>query len=244
MWERSRIDAMLATIHGYDYKFVHTTEYINHSRSGVWTKVSALADILRSYDIVVSIDADSIFRHLHLPYEWLMNRWNITLDTSVAMPLDPNWDINTDTQLGYTLNKFGVLNPNAGFVTAQNLPRTFEILRAWDSCPDNESRYPGCSRFRENWPAEQGAFGEYVRYEFNRDTDFKAFNCTDGNGFPEQGSECLGLFVRHFTTGKDKLKSGVGDALLSTFMGLAQGDMMRKKEEFVIQRDTNEIHTE
>lgn len=229
-----------ATIHGYDYKFIHTSEWYNKSRDDVWTKVPALRDTLKDYRFVVMIDADAIFRNLHLPYEWLLNRWNITEETSIAMPLDPEWYEDSHEPIGYTYNKYHEINPNAGFVTAQNLPRTFEMLDAWVSCPDDEERFPGCDHFRAGWPAEQGAFGEHIRYEFNRSTDFKAFNCTDGNGFPSQNSECKGLFVRHFTTGKGDLKPAVGDTLLQSLFQRTHGDIMRRWGDVKIERNSTQ----
>jgi hypothetical protein len=231
---------LTATIHGYDYKFIHTSQWFNGSRDDVWTKVPALADTLKDYRFVVMIDADAIFRNLNLPYEWLLNRWNFTEDTSIAMPLDPVMDVNTHQPIGYTNNKFGEVNPNAGFVTAQNLPRTFDMIEAWISCPEDKERFPGCDSFRHGWPAEQGAFGEHIRYEFDRDTDFKSFNCTDGNGFPSQGSECRGLFVRHFTTGKGELKGGVGDSLLQSLFLRTHGDIMRKWGDVKIERNSTQ----
>jgi hypothetical protein len=186
------------------------------------------------------IDADAIFRNLNLPYEWLLNRWNFTEDTSIAMPLDPVWDVRTNQTIGYTNNKYGEVNPNAGFVTAQNNARTFEMIKAWISCPDDEERFPGCDRFRRGWPAEQGAFGEHVRYEFDRETDFKSFDCTDGNGFPGQGSECQGLFIRHFTTGKGELKGAVGDSLLQSVFARTHSDIMRRWGDVAIERNSTQ----
>lgn len=187
------------------------------------------------------IDADAIFRNLNLPYEWLLNRWNFTEDTSFTMPLDPVWDVNTGGKIGYTNNKYGVVNPNAGFITAQNLPRTFDMLDDWVSCPDNEEEFEGCDNFRHGWPAEQGAFGEHIRYKYNATTDFRSFNCTDGNGFPEQGSECRGIFVRHFTTGKEHLKPNTGDALLQTIMSRTHSEMFQNYNDVVVERNSTEI---
>lgn len=190
---------------------------------------------------MVMIDADAIFRNLNLPYEWLLNRWNFTEDTSLSMPLDPVWDFNKDEPLGYTNNKYGAVNPNAGFITAQNLPRTTSILDDWISCPDNEREFEGCDRFREGWPAEQGAFGEHIRYKYNQTTDFRSFDCSDGNGFPFQGTECIGIFVRHFTTGKDQLKPGTGDALLQTMMARTHGEIFQNYGNIVVERNSTEM---
>ncbi|KAE9968345.1 hypothetical protein Vi05172_g5658 [Venturia inaequalis] len=232
---------LYAKIHGYDYKFIHTTEWHNKSREDVWTKIPTLRETLKDYRIVVMIDADAIFRNLNLPYEWLLNRWNFTEETSFTMPLDPVWDVNTGGRIGYTNNKYGVVNPNAGFITAQNLPRTFDMLDDWVSCPDNEEEFEGCDDFRSGWPAEQGVFGEYIRYKYNETTDFRSFDCSDGNGFPEQGSECRGIFVRHFTTGKGHLKPNTGDALLQTMMLRTHSEIFQNYGDVVVERNSTEI---
>ena len=199
----------------------------------------ALASVLPQYDIVVVADADAIFRHLYLPYEFLLNRWGITPQTSFAMPLDVAWDTKSNTSLGYTNNRFGEVNPNNGFITALNLPRTFEMLHAWNDCPDEPNRFPGCDRFRGHWPADQGAFGEYIRYEFGRSTDFHAFSCDDAVGFPWQDSECRGVFIRHFTTWKDGVKGGVADSVLTPILGMAQQGILGS----MVDRTSNEMWT-
>lgn len=178
------------------------------------------------------IDADAIIRHLDLPFEWLLNRWNFTMDTSMAMPYD--------VDLGFTKNKFGDLNPNAGVVLAQNLPRTFEMLDAWVGCPDNIEE---CDGFRHGWPAEQGAFGEIIRYRYNRTSDFMFLSCDDAMGFPSQGTECKGRFVRHFTTSKGEIKQATGDALLQTIMARTQMEMLGgfDHEGVTVMKDTSEI---
>lgn len=225
---------LYAQIHGYDYKHIHTPQYnktaSNDTRSAYWTKIPAMSDTLRDYTIVVTLDADAIFRNLELPYEWLLNRWKVTPETSFAAPLDPAWKQNH--------NKFGRLNTNAGFVTVQNLPRTHEMLRAWDACPVAN---PDCKHFSEGWPAEQGAFGEFVRYAFNRSSDVREFPCTDGNGFPEMKTECVGLFVTHYTIDKKYLKGGVADSLARSVMSIARDGLMEGREEFVDERRSNEF---
>jgi hypothetical protein len=179
-----------AMIHGYSYHFIQTTPFSD--RAPYWTKIPALAETLSNIGcaFTVSIDADATFMNLNLPFEWLMNRWNITPQTALSMAEDPNVDKNRDPR-GH------LINLNCGFVMAQNLPRTQEILKAWASCPDNEQMYPGCGRWKKPWPAEQAAFGEYIRYQFNESTDINAVPCNEANGFPDGGEGCNGLFVRH-----------------------------------------------
>lgn len=111
---------LYATIHGYRYHFIRSNSYPldgttdGLERDNVWKRVPALASVLANglppkYDtglsmgstlaanndrceVVVLIDADAVFQHLELPFEWLMNRWNITPLTSIAMPLDTEWN--------------------------------------------------------------------------------------------------------------------------------------------------------
>jgi len=133
--------------------------------------------------------------NLNLPLEWLFNRWNITHETSLSLPLDPDEPQNKDRTRGNT-------NLNCGFVIAQNLPRTHEILEAWQQCPDLPNRFPDCEKWKVTWPAEQAAFGEYIRYAFNKTEDIKEIPCDEANGFPGSGSECRGVFVRHHWSDK------------------------------------------
>lgn len=171
--------------------------------------------------IVAVIDADVVFQHLELPFEWLMNRWNITEETSLAMPWDVEYYTNNNGKkkiIHWTHDPKGLLSINAGVVIAHSLPRTKEIVEAWVSCPD-DPRFPGCSKLRHGWPAEQGAFADYIRYAYNKPTDLKTIPCSDANGFPGQNMECDGTFLRHFTTAKQSTKLDVGFGILD---GLAK----------------------
>lgn len=206
---------LYAAIHGYDYKYIHTTEWPNSARDNVWTKIPALRELLKQYRLVLSMDGDAIFTNLELPFEWLLNRWNFTMETSIAMP----WDVDT----WYTYNKYGDLNPNAGVALAQNLDRTFEILDTWIGCPDH---IEDCDHFRHGWPAEQGAFGDYIIPHFNETTDFMGVSCDDAMGFPNQGFGCKGNFIRHFTTGKDQVKGAMSNVLMQTLMSRTRMEML------------------
>lgn len=184
-------------------------------------------------EVVVLLDADAIFEHLELPFEWLMNRWNITRHTSLAMPLGTQWNTtNPDSvsPLDFTLNSKGDLNPNDGFIVAINSPRTMLILDAWNNCPNDNDRFPGCTRFKDGWLGELGAFGEYIPYIFNRDneegTDLRMLPCTEANGFPGQYTECEGIFVRHFTTAKHQMKQRVAESIARPLMATMQRIMM------------------
>jgi hypothetical protein len=137
----------------------------------------------------------------------MLNRWNVTKSTSLTLAFDPDEPQNKDAARNGTLL-------NCGFVVAQNLPRTFEILDAWSHCPDTEERYPGCSRWKTTWPAEQAAFGEYIRYDFDGAHDIHTVPCDEANGFPTSGTECSGRFVRHHWTDKGLVRGMVNDAVM------------------------------
>ena len=183
--------------------------------------------------IVISIDHDAIFQNLGLPVEWLLNRWNFTRNTSFAMALDNHWTQNEDEQ--------HVLNINAGFIVAQHLDRTQEILRAWDSCPSNETVFPGCRKFITNWPAEQGAWGNFMRRTFNETDDYIEIPCTEANGFPGMGTECWGCLIRHYTIGKDRIRGGVASSLAQAVFGMARNEMLQKEDEVKIRRQSNDF---
>ena len=151
-----------AQIHGYDYKFYNAHHMAEHHDT--WIKPHVLYELLHSYRFVVFIDADAILQHLEVPIEWLFNRWGITPSTSIAMPWDVQTSENGDDH--HSEDSKGKLVLNTGFIVAQALPLTFEMLDAWRTCT-TEKRYQGCGAWKEMWSHEQRAFSEYVRYDFN-----------------------------------------------------------------------------
>lgn len=186
------------------------------------------------------LDPDAVFMHLTLPYNFLLNRWNFTFETSIAAPNDTAY-FPDGGRVPNMFDSHDNVRINAGFITAQNIPKTFELIKAWDSCPDNEERFPGCSFLRQNWPGEQGALGDYVRYdpEFNKPTDVLAFDGSDGNGFPWNGMDVDGRFVRHFTTGKGFVKSAVAEITMQSFMTMSQAQFFNADGGMTIDRHSN-----
>jgi hypothetical protein len=61
---------------------------------------------------------------------------------------------------------------NSGFIVAQQLNRTPDILDAWASCT-NDERYEGCSNWKWKWAHKQRAFSEYIRYDFDWPEDIR-----------------------------------------------------------------------
>jgi len=216
-------------IHGYTYRFVQT--YNLPDRAPYWTKPPALSSTLKSgCDVTIMIDADAIFTHLALPFEWLLNRWRITPTTALSMALDPHQDWNKDSH--------GRVWTNAGFIVANNLPRTHEMLKAWSACPEEKlERYKDCARFKHPWPAEQGAFAEYIRYQFAEEEDVREIPCTEANGYPGGGQGCEGVFLKHFWNAKDDVKAEVARGVTQPIMA----DVLKSfREERLLQERARE----
>lgn len=209
-----------ATMHGYNYSFIHTQKWPNDERDDVWTKVPQLRNLLDSCQIVVVVDSDVTFQHLELPFEWLLNRWNFTMEHSLAMPFDVEAWVNEDgvrlLEIPDVHDTTGLLSVNAGVVIARSSPRTKEIVDAWVACPQDEDRFPGCSEFAHGWPAEQGAFSQYIRHHYAEPNDLRYIPCDDAMGFPGNNMNCSGTFLRHYTSDKQAVKTNVGQVLLSS----------------------------
>lgn len=183
-----------------------------------WVKPHVLAELLHSYRFVVFIDADATIQNLELPIEWLFNRWGITPQTSIAMPLDTRQILNGDENASN--DSKGKLALNTGVVIAQALPYTFEMMTAWKDCP-NEKQYPGCGAWKQNWSHEQKAFSEYIRWDYNPSgTNIVDISCDDAMGYPGIEnhahilSKCQGLFFRHHTIDKSMTKQSTEEAML------------------------------
>jgi hypothetical protein len=198
-------------IHGYDYKLIQSRPYSD--RHGTWTKVPVIKEALQTHhDFVVFMDADTMFPHPHLPLEWLFNYWDITPDTLVAMALDPDQRRNRDAR--------GQLLLNTGFIIAQQSPRTQELFQAWETCPDEKTRYTRrCSQWKRKWSHEQAAFGNHIRYDFDRPNDIKSLPCAEANGYPEVGNQtgCVGEFVRHYWINKHLLPEAVEGSIMGYY---------------------------
>lgn len=134
-----------------------------------WILPHILASLLPDYDFVLALDSDVTATQMEVPLEWLFNRWNITSQTSIAMPWD-TLEERPDTHQILSQDSKGNQVLNTGFVLVQNLPFTFDMLQAWSECP-TEKRYKGCGHWKKNWSHEQRAFSEFIRYDFNPQGD-------------------------------------------------------------------------
>lgn len=192
---------------------------------GTWSKVSAIKEQLHHYEYVVFMDADTIFPHPHVPLEWLFNYWDIVPGNLVAMAIDPSNPINEDSR-GRTML-------NTGFVIAQKSARTHELFEAWESCP-NEKRYPGCFHFSHDWSHEQGAFGNFLRYDFNRPEDVKLLSCMEANGCPEVAHlNCAGKLVRHYWGSKASVPSAVHESIMQYLLSSLHGQFHQHYNQIV-----------
>lgn len=194
---------LYAMIHGYDYKFIHAPSYTD--RHQTWVKVPMMREALQTYDYVVFMDADAVFHYHHLPLEWLMNHWNITKDTMLAMALDPVADYNRDER--------GNVNLNTGFIIAQAGDRTTQMFNEWEDCVTDQ-KYTNCSKWRYEWSHEQAAFSNYLRYEYNRPGEVISLPCAEANGYPARTElGCTGEFVRHYWQEKGATVGALQDAV-------------------------------
>ena len=216
---------LYAKIHGYKYYYV--TFDPPEDRRASWKKPPIMSKILEHHDACIYMDSDAIIRNLELPFEWLMNYWEIHPSTnSLALAVDPDAENNKD--------KFGKLYLNTGFIIAQNNPKTFEIMDAWDDCPNDGGQHPDCTEFRLNdpgKPTDQGGFGTYIRYDYA--ADIKELSCDEANGFPEAHAGCSGVFVRHLWTGKNTwIKVDVGQQIPGRLLELVHTQFLAERESF------------
>ncbi|KAF1951810.1 hypothetical protein CC80DRAFT_519069 [Byssothecium circinans] len=230
---------LYAQIHGYDYKFFKAESLESKGLHNTWIKPFVLDLFLRDYKFVVFVDADATIQHLEVPLEWLFNRWGIGRNTSMAMPIDTMQILNGDKKA--SCDSKGKVTLNTGFVVAQSLPLTFEMLEAWRTCPE-EKRYKGCKTWAQSWSHEQRAFSEYIRYDFNPDGhNIVEIPCNDAMGYPSLKkdnphiiSDCHGEFVRHHTIDKAMTKTSTDMAMLQSITEIMQSTLKKNRKEFLI----------
>ncbi|KAL1592196.1 hypothetical protein SLS59_009852 [Nothophoma quercina] len=227
---------LYSQIHGYDYRFFNAKEMESAGYHNTWVKPHVLAELLESYRFVVFVDADATIQHLELPIEWLFNRWGITPQTSIAMPLDTRQILNGDENASN--DSKGKLALNTGVVIAQALPHTFDMMTAWKECP-NEKQYPGCATWKQEWSHEQKAFSEYIRWDYNPSgNEIVEIPCDDAMGYPGINnhahilSKCQGTFLRHHTVDKGMTKKSTEEAMLQAMADLAHKMLQQNKERF------------
>lgn len=203
-----------------------------------WIKPHALERFLKSYDFVVFIDADATVQHLDIPLEWLFNRWGVTPQTSIAMPLDVAQIVKGNKHVSE--DSKGKMVLNSGFIITQALPLTFDMLRAWAECPQ-ETRYKGCAEWKNKWSHEQRAFSEYIRYDFNPDgNNVIEIPCDDAMGYPGLADDpsllvnCTGQFVRHHTLDKPRTKQSAEVAMVQGLTDILHSELIGAKDKYWI----------
>lgn len=214
-------------IHGYKYYYINLESY--DDRRDSWKKPPIMSAILKDHDVCIYLDSDAIFNRLDVPFEWLMNYWEINdKNNSLALAADPNAKNNQD--------KFGKVYLNTGFIVAQNNEKTFEIFDEWEDCPNDGGKHPECSEFRTNRPGkptDQGGFGTYIRYDYPK--DIKELLCTEANGFPESHSGCEGKFIKHLWTGKNThIKVAIGQQFPGDLLHAWHKQFLDERKDFYI----------
>lgn len=223
-----------ALIHGYDYKFIHAKEF--EDRHATWIKPSALANHIKDYKFIVFLDADAAFRFLHLPIEWMLNYWDIKPHHSFVMAKDP-WDPNEPQ---FNSDRFNRTYTNTGFMIVQNNENTMPILKAWHECPD-DVRYTDCSQWKQPKFHEQSAFGEYIRYDYEK--YIKELDCGEANGYPGvKISNCQGKFVRHYWFDKSHVKWDFRENMMNAITLPIQKIFAENIGGVVVQQEENVIH--
>jgi hypothetical protein len=223
-----------ALAHGYDYKFIRAAEF--EDRNPTWIKPSALANHISDYKFIVFMDADATFRFMHLPIEWMMNYWKIEPQHSITMALDP-WDPNSPEN---NSDRFNRTLTNTGFMIVQNNANTRGILKAWHECP-NDMRYQGCSAWKGPRFHEQSAFGEYIRYDYEK--YIMELPCAEANGYPGVSqSHCEGRFVRHYWFDKHRVKNDFSDNMMNAITLPLQRIFAENTNGIVYEQNENVIH--
>jgi hypothetical protein len=206
---------LYAQIHGYDYKFMKMPSISD--RHDTWLKVAGIAQNLQDYQFVVFLDNDATFANLELPLEWMLNYWNIHENITIAVSDAPPHDNSEDAE--------GNRMANTGFIVAQNTPLTHKLMKLWAECPE-EKHYEGCAKFREDFPHEQGAFSDFIRYDPKFGESTMRLSCDETNGRspdPEVApAACEGKLIKHWWASKKSMKPKLQQTIMRDILRMAQ----------------------
>jgi hypothetical protein len=225
---------LYASIHGYSYKFLRVPKY--KDRAPHWSKVIFTKEMLKQYDIVVTLDYDVMFPNPHVPIEWLLNYWEIGPEVLVAMAEDPKGEPNFDIRRR--------VNVNTGFIISRAGNLTQRLYEDWAECP-SEKRYKGCGQWKNKIFHEQSAFSSYVRYDFldgySIDTHpqyIRHLSCEDANGSPKvAGCGCTGELVRHYWGHKHLTNSIFAENIMGAMTPLLAQNAYRRPGAVIDWRD-------
>ncbi|KAH6874451.1 hypothetical protein B0T10DRAFT_533000 [Thelonectria olida] len=215
---------LYALIHGYDYRLIKAPRY--RERHGTWVKTAMMKEALKTHDFVVSLDADAVLTHLNLPIEWLMNLWDVTPQTLIAMAEDIENDIDFDSH--------GKLILNTGFMIALASERSQDMMDLWEDCPN---RISGCDKWKKQWAHEQSAFSGYIRYVFNETNEVKNIPCNHANGneyYDNGHGACQGVFVSHNWHTKEKTVEILSRSVMNTVVRRLHGQFQAEKGDLFI----------
>ena len=192
-----------AQLHGYDFKHVVVPSQEPDGMHNTWVKVKEQfrMTMREEYQFVMVIDADIIFPDLRLPLEVLFSYWNITEDIALAGGMD--------LDNGLTNDRLGKIMLNTGLIITQKTPIFADMMRDWINCP-TDTKYEGCSRWKDQWAHEQSAFSDYVRYDYA--DSIREIETTEVHS-PE------GKFIRHYWgPEKANLPEAAREAILGRFI--------------------------
>ncbi|GAM86203.1 hypothetical protein ANO11243_042150 [Dothideomycetidae sp. 11243] len=212
-----------AHLHGYDYKFINPPNPPKDTNP-TWAKVTALRAVLddpqTSAKFIVFVDSDVVFPHLKMPIEYLLDHWNITSDIAVAMPQTPEGGKRYDR-----VHRRRTLN--SGFIITQNIPSARAIYRDWSECV-SEVKYDGCAHWKRIAAHEQGAFADYVRYDYPE--AIREIPCDEANGSPNYSTKlkCGGKLIAHYYREKNNVRAAVQASIADLVLPTIAEDMMEE----------------
>jgi galactosyl transferase GMA12/MNN10 family len=218
--------------HGYDYLRITAPPIPEHYNT--WTKVVQLYHIIHKYDIVVLLDADAFFVNSNISVEFLLSRYNFTVNSSLLMPADPNFARNKDSK--------GRIALNTGFIIAQNNNLTKHILKKLALCTKT---IPGCDKWKNRWSHEQRSFSDYIRDEMKIGSELIIAPCNELNGFTGSGEGCSGIFVTNVPTQKHTVVERLQNRMMNTLMTLLENAMWGNNHSLIaLTSDINKLEAQ
>lgn len=210
--ELSEIDVInYSQYHNYTYKrYYYSNEDIEeYDLHPIWTKVFTLSRLIKDikYDYIVLLDVDIFFMNYTQSIIDKINEWDSNKESLIYMPEDT--DEYTNYMTPYNTTSW-ILNVNTGFQIWKVNSITIDIVTKWKECIIS---LPECSKWKWNWPFDQGAFNHIIRPQL-LPNQLKIIPCDEANGFPieydnyiiDQNGDtydlgnhnCNGRFVSHF----------------------------------------------
>lgn len=171
-----------------------------------------LQEALKTHEVAVFLDNDVGFHYPHVPLEWLMNHWDVTDKTLIAMAQD----VDESNAFSETT---GARSLSTGFIIVQQSARTQEMFDSWLQCPQEpDSYYQGCKDWMVDWAHEQAAFRDYIQPLYNGSEEVVTIPCDEANGSPDGPgngpSNCTGAFLRHYWHHKHLVKRELTDGIM------------------------------